>query len=486
MEEAVSGKKQDDSVCRYRVSTQSARHVGANLRRRLRAAALPLCCVAFLSSAAIALALPPNPIPKLGGIVVDDSSGVVISVDPASGAWDMGVRAGWYRVAEVEGMTDYSDGSQVRVVADHYYSPQSGIDLLLTSPFIVLGLAGLLAAARQRRTGLTIAVGSATMASWIWVGHLGVIGQAMAVLPIGLASGLPLQFGSQLRIGPWRSRSIPARARAAMAGVAVISAVGVAAVAVAWGLLFGVAVGVLFYTALAWLIVVRWRVVSVATGQGSHSRLAIARAVAFDMLPYSDRVRRRGAQAERDRLASDLHAEVLPAIATAAAALEQKGQSEEAERLRELASSVRDLVSDRRLPILSDFGLVSAAEWLAESLQARANLDIEIDLDGDNGDRRPPAVEAAAYRVMQLALDNVMRHARATSAQVAIAGDAQSLVLTISDDGLGIDAAASVRAVRGGHLGLKDMRTEAEAVGATIEIGPGSPRGTVVVLGWHG
>jgi signal transduction histidine kinase len=204
------------------------------------------------------------------------------------------------------------------------------------------------------------------------------------------------------------------------------------------------------------------------------------------MLPFSDRVRRRGAQAERDRLASDLHAEVLPAIASTVAALEQRGATEEAERLRRLAGSVRDLVSDRRLPLLEDGGLVAAAEWLAESIQERAPLTIDIDLRGDTGTRQPSVVERAVYRVLQLALDNVIRHAEADNAFVSIAGDARSLELVVADDGRGIGAETVARAMSAGRLGLADMRAEAESVGATLEVGPRAPSGTIVRMSWRG
>jgi signal transduction histidine kinase len=430
MEEALPRNKQDDSPSSLRVSTQSRRRPRGAVERRVRAAALPLCCVLFMASAAIALALPADPSALAGGVVVDAATTKVVSVDPASAAWGMGVRPGWLKVATVDGITSYSDGLETRLIADHDLTPEAHTKVAV--PFAVFALAGLLLVAKQRRTALTVAVGSAVIASWIWMSHMGVLGQAMAVLPVGLSGAMAWQFGVQLDMWPARPERPSVRTAVAVIAVVAVSAAGIAATTWLWAPFEGVVVGALFYAVIAWLVVLWWRVATVTSGSESLSRLAVARAVAFDMLPYSDRVRRRGAQAERDRLASDLHAEVLPAIATAAAALDQKGDSVEAERLRDLAASVRDLVSQRRLPILGDHGLVAAAEWLAESLQDRSSLTIEINLGGDNGARRPPAVESAAYRVLQLALDNVIRHAAASVARVNIAGDARSLELTAS------------------------------------------------------
>jgi signal transduction histidine kinase len=123
---------------------------------------------------------------------------------------------------------------------------------------------------------------------------------------------------------------------------------------------------------------------------------------------------------------------------------------------------------------------------LAESIQARAPLTIEIDLGGDTGTRQPGRVERAAYRVLQLALDNVIRHAEADNAFVAIAGDARSLELTVADNGRGIDTDTAARAMNAGRLGLADMRAEAESVGAKLEVGPRVPCGTLVKMMWPG
>jgi signal transduction histidine kinase len=312
-----------------------------------------------------------------------------------------------------------------------------------------------------------------------------VAGDAVAMLPTGLAAALAWQVSGSLGMRPKLARRLSG-AMAAVTALVVLSVAVFVPAALLLGLVAGVAAASTVYVAAAWILVVRWRVTVASAGPGSRSRFAAVRAVVVDMLPFTDRMRRRGAQAERDRLASDLHAELLPAIASTAAELEQHGATEEAERLRRLAANVRDLVSDRRLPLLEDGGLVAAAEWLAESVQERAPLTIEIDLRGDTGVRQPGSVERAAYRVLQLALDNVMRHAEAGNAYVAISGGARSLVLTVADDGGGMDTNAAARAMNAGRLGLVDMRAEAESVGATLEIGPRVPHGTLVKMRWRG
>ena len=80
----------------------------------------------------------------------------------------------------------------------------------------------------------------------------------------------------------------------------------------------------------------------------------------------------------------------------------------------------------------------------------------------------------------------MIRHAEAGNAFVAIAGGTRSLVLTVADDGRGMEEGTAARAMSAGRLGLADMRAEAESVGATLEIAPRSPRGTLVKMKWRG
>jgi signal transduction histidine kinase len=327
-------------------------------------------------------------------------------------------------------------------------------------------------------------VASAALVDGVFVPERGLVGLACAGIPVLLAALFVLQVsrmaGSPRRL-LWRLMSWVA--------------IPLAATAVAWylaGPTAAVETAAFAYLAVVWLIVLGWRSANAALVAGSTSKLAIARAVALETAPFASRLRRTGAQAERDRLASDLHAEVLPAIASRAAELERHGDSASAEVLRDLAQDVRDLVSARRLPILEDEGLVAAAEWLAESLESRGSVRVEIDLADDTGTRPPVAIERAAYRVLQLALDNVIRHAAASAATVSIAGSARALTLVVSDDGKGLEPGDAANAKRMGHLGMSDMRSEADAVGATLVVGGtgglagrgGSDGGTTIRFRW--
>ena len=452
--------------------------------RRLRGAMLPLACALFVAASATALVIPPDGSVAGSGVTVD-AQGVVLSVAPGTQAWNDGIQPGWTVLAHSQGMTTYGLNGNMRLIPDGQDASAPQAILAVAPSLLAILLAGALMSVRLRRTGASVAVAAAVMSAPVWAVRVGVAGDAIAILPAGFAAALAWQVSGSLGMRPKPTRR-PSVATAAVAAPVVLSVAVFVAAALILGLVAGVVAASVVYVATVWIIVVRWRVLVASAGPAAHSRAAVARAVVVDMLPFSDRIRRRGAQAERDRLASDLHAEVLPAIASTAAELEEHGATQEAERLRRLAASVRDLVSDRRLPLLEDGGLVAAAEWLAESVQEHAPLTIEIDLRGDAGVRQPGKVERAAYRILQLALDNVIRHAEAGNAFVAIAGGTRSLVLTVADDGRGMEEGTAARAMSAGRLGLADMRAEAESVGATLEIAPRSPRGTLVKMKWRG
>jgi signal transduction histidine kinase len=93
-------------------------------------------------------------------------------------------------------------------------------------------------------------------------------------------------------------------------------------------------------------------------------------------------------------------------------------------------------------------------------------------------------VERAAFRVAQLALDNVIRHAPGSTVLVGVTASAGAVRLRIADDGDGppVDEAAAMRT---GRRGIADMRAEARACAASLELGRGAGgRGTTVELRW--
>jgi signal transduction histidine kinase len=178
---------------------------------------------------------------------------------------------------------------------------------------------------------------------------------------------------------------------------------------------------------------------------------------------------------------------VLPSLRRALAEAEAGGTVERlAADLRAAVDEVESLLVARRSIVLEEMGLLAGVEWLAERVEERSAVRVEIEVGAADalGGRPPRDVERAAFRVAQLALDNVVRHAPGCAARVAVASSATAVRLRVEDDGdgPGVDEPA---ATRGGRRGISDMRAEARACEAALEVGRGAGgRGTAVELRW--
>jgi signal transduction histidine kinase len=196
----------------------------------------------------------------------------------------------------------------------------------------------------------------------------------------------------------------------------------------------------------------------------------------------------RAAEAERAKLAADLHATVVPelrrAIASAAATPAVAGQ------LRTALDDLETLMVERQSTVLDEFGLVAALEWLAERIQERTGAEVTLDVDaGDLAsatESRPPrAIERAAFR--SPARHRQRRPAR-PGRRIAMRVQARpaAVSLEVSDDGPGFDVEA-MRVVAAERRGLTDMLNEAARIGARLAIDlsvTGGPAGTHVSFEW--
>ena len=200
-----------------------------------------------------------------------------------------------------------------------------------------------------------------------------------------------------------------------------------------------------------------------------------------DLLPGRAADRRLAAEAERARLAADLHALVLPDLRHAAASAAAAGLPAEAQiDLRRALEDVEQLMHERQSVVLEQFGLVAALEWLAEQTEERSALRVELELEGDVPDRPyglDSTVARAVFRIALLALDNVVRHSDASTATLRLSVDRDLLKLAVVDTGTGASGAP-----RSSGRGLGDMRAEAAASGGSIEMSFG--QGARIEAAW--
>jgi signal transduction histidine kinase len=120
-------------------------------------------------------------------------------------------------------------------------------------------------------------------------------------------------------------------------------------------------------------------------------------------------------------------------------------------------SRVRDLSVVLRPSVLDDMGLAAAVNWYANREASRAGLGVTVQTELE-ADRVPEEVETAAFRILQQALTNVVRHAHASNVRVALSRTDREQVLEVTDDGVGFDVLrARVNARAGESLGLLSM-----------------------------
>lgn len=196
---------------------------------------------------------------------------------------------------------------------------------------------------------------------------------------------------------------------------------------------------------------------------------------------------------ERRQIAAELHDEVgagLTAARLDLALLRAQIKTDpraldsvqEIERLLTNAiETVRNISSQLRPAVLDQLGLGPSLAQLVRDLQRRCPaLRVELANAAAEGlDRLTPRQSLAAYRIVQEAFTNVVRHAQARNVWAAVRNEDGQLVFTVEDDGIGIppDRLTGTPA-----FGLNGMRERALSVSASVDIGPRSPEGTRVRL----
>jgi signal transduction histidine kinase len=187
-------------------------------------------------------------------------------------------------------------------------------------------------------------------------------------------------------------------------------------------------------------------------------------------------------EAERARVAADIHDEALQELTLLVRRLESAGDTEGAELGRTIADRLRAICGDLRLPILDDLGVGPALDWLVVRIERLAGGEVRLELA--DGSRPPPDVELAVFRIAQEALANAVKHGRPPIVVRYRATDT-GVSLSIDDAGPGIAGDAGVTAERAGRFGLLNMQQRAEQIGAILDIRRWPTGGTHVALEWR-
>ncbi|MFL9877649.1 sensor histidine kinase [Herbaspirillum rhizosphaerae] len=187
-------------------------------------------------------------------------------------------------------------------------------------------------------------------------------------------------------------------------------------------------------------------------------------------------------EAERERIARDLHDELgsrLTAIKMAVAQLGQDAASRDASAREQLQfadqlvddaiGAMHDIIDDLR-PAVLDLGLLAALEWLARTYARQTGIPHRMLSENDLPDALlDPFQMISLYRIAREALHNASRHAHARHVDISLVHGPGQLVMEIIDDGVGIPASADP-AKRTESSGIRGMHHRAESIGASLTL----------------
>lgn len=190
---------------------------------------------------------------------------------------------------------------------------------------------------------------------------------------------------------------------------------------------------------------------------------------------------------ERKRISRELHddtAQVLISTTRRVARLARELDGAHKDRaddiltdLNSAIESVRRFARNLRPSMLDDLGLLPALEWLA----TQATTPTRLEISGQER-RLNPAIELTVFRLAQEALNNVDKHAHASSAAIRVAFNPGGVRVAISDDGQGFTPEQADAQAKAGHLGLIGLRERAELAGGEMTVESEQGKGTTLAF----
>src|SRR5262249_6775845 len=188
---------------------------------------------------------------------------------------------------------------------------------------------------------------------------------------------------------------------------------------------------------------------------------------------------------ERTRVARELHDEVGQLLTILKLDLSwvqgRLGRSDLRKKMKAIIAHVDDTIgrvrrisADLRPSILYDLGLGPAIEWQASEIQKSSGIRTQVISDADSA-RLPKEAAAATFRVVQEALTNVIRHAKATRVRVTLRSQEHALLISIEDNGKGMTD-AQIKDVK--SLGIVGMKERIARIGGVFNIFSEPDKGT--------
>jgi PAS domain S-box-containing protein len=196
---------------------------------------------------------------------------------------------------------------------------------------------------------------------------------------------------------------------------------------------------------------------------------------------------------ERRRISRELHDDIGQSLTSLLvglrAAEEEVGKGGIQGRVSDLRKitgktlqEVQRLARGLRPSVLDDFGLEEAIGRYAADFTSMYGIQVDVAHDGGSTERLPPAVETALYRIVQEALTNVWKYAKATTVSILLQRHPAQVQLIVEDNGQGFDSQILQRPVADAHLGLHGMRERAALLNGSISIESSPGTGTTIYV----
>ncbi len=225
-----------------------------------------------------------------------------------------------------------------------------------------------------------------------------------------------------------------------------------------------------------------------------------------DLCNYQEEMRQLSAQlltiqeTERQRIAADLHDGIGQSLCLIKLSLEtamqhlMAGENKEAvqalgqltQKVKETMNELHRTTMDMRPSMLDDLGIVPTLSWFFREFEsAWRGRKIEHDVRIAESDV-PVPLKTTIFRILQEAVNNIVKHADADLVRVSLKRKGRMLQLAIEDNGCGFDmASVSVRDCSGHGFGLLTMKERARSSGGTFDMQSSREQGTRIFISWQ-
>jgi PAS domain S-box-containing protein len=194
---------------------------------------------------------------------------------------------------------------------------------------------------------------------------------------------------------------------------------------------------------------------------------------------------------ERQRLARNLHDAVNQSLFSASLIVDvlprlfEKDPEKGRESLEDLQRLINGAMAEMRMTMaelrpltLVEDDLSNLLKLQVDAFSGRANIPVHLSISGKN--HMSSDVQVVLYRLCQESLNNIAKHSKASLVEITLLCQANSVKLTISDNGCGFDPSPK----KAGHFGISIMQERAESIGAQFNIMSSLDHGTKIEIIW--